>query len=284
MRTATSGRRVLHREQGGGQHVHVLTARCDLETGKSLNIAPPGWQKTFDPLRDAFNYEHGWSRPDDPARARVQQPGHHAYIEAAKLRAGLEHEAEPRELIRDYLVQRVEHGAIRSRADVVAALKEAGLEVPRQGDRYLTVRDPDSSRRWLLKGALYEHDFKPERLGRPAVAAVGDRPQGDRGDRGAGAAAAWQELERRCEQRAAFHRSRYGSVDRTDDRTADARVGPVADRRPGSLSRYLRRQLGDDALGCRRASNAGSRPWRRSTWTSTTPARPWTSSRRRRGA
>ena len=67
---------VLHRERGGGAHVHVLAARCDLETGRSLNIAPPGWEKTFGPLRDAFNHEHGWSRPDDPARARVQQPGH----------------------------------------------------------------------------------------------------------------------------------------------------------------------------------------------------------------
>ena len=42
---------VLHRERDGGAHVHVLAARCDLETGRSLNIAPPGWQKTFDPLR-----------------------------------------------------------------------------------------------------------------------------------------------------------------------------------------------------------------------------------------
>ena len=72
---------VVHRERGGA-HVHVLAARCDLETGRSLNIAPPGWQKTFDPLRDAFNAEEGWSRPDDPARARVQQPGHRAYVEA----------------------------------------------------------------------------------------------------------------------------------------------------------------------------------------------------------
>ena len=39
---------VQHREAGGGVHVHVLAARCDLETGKSLNIAAPGWQKTFD--------------------------------------------------------------------------------------------------------------------------------------------------------------------------------------------------------------------------------------------
>ncbi|MYC17233.1 MAG: relaxase/mobilization nuclease domain-containing protein, partial [Gemmatimonadales bacterium] len=60
---------VLHREEGGGAHVHVLAARCDLETGRSLNIAPPGWRRTFDPLRDAFNHEHGWGRPDDPARA-----------------------------------------------------------------------------------------------------------------------------------------------------------------------------------------------------------------------
>jgi len=117
---------VLHREHGGGVHVHVLTARCDLETGKSLSIAPPGWQKTFDPLRDAFNHEHGWSRPDDPARARTQQPGHRAYIVAANLRAGLEHEADPRDVITDYLVQRVENGVVQSRADVFAALEDAG--------------------------------------------------------------------------------------------------------------------------------------------------------------
>ena len=72
--------------------MHVLTERCDLETGRSLNIAPPGWQKTFGALRDAFNHQHVRSHPDDPARARAHQPGHRAYLEAAKLRAGLEHE------------------------------------------------------------------------------------------------------------------------------------------------------------------------------------------------
>ena len=135
---------VEHRERGGGVHVHIFAARCDLETAKSLNIAPPGWQKTFGPLRDAFNHEHGWSRPDDPARARADQPGHRAYIDAAKLRAGLEVEADPREVIRDYLMQRVEHGVVRDRADVVAALKEADLEVPRQGKDYVTARDPET--------------------------------------------------------------------------------------------------------------------------------------------
>ena len=32
---------IEHREAGGGVHVHVLAARCDLATGKSLNIAAP---------------------------------------------------------------------------------------------------------------------------------------------------------------------------------------------------------------------------------------------------
>ena len=143
---------VLHRERGGGVHVHVLTAQCDLETGKSLNIAPPGWQTTLGPPRDAFNHEHGWSRPDDPARARAQQPGHPAYIEAAMLRTGLEHEADPCQLIRDYLTLRVEHSAVRGRADVIAALEDAGLAVPRPGKDYVTARNPDDGKRWRLEG------------------------------------------------------------------------------------------------------------------------------------
>ena len=172
---------VQHRTANGGVHVHVLAAWCDLETGKSLNIAPPGWEKTFDPLRDAFNAEHGWSRPDDPALARVQQPGHRAYVEAAQLRAGLALEPAPRDLIRDYLLQRVEHGTVRNRADVVAALQEAGLEVPRQGKNYLTAMDPTTGDRWRLKGELYAHDFQRERLDRAVAETAGDRTPGDRG-------------------------------------------------------------------------------------------------------
>ena len=239
---------VLHRERGGGVHAHILAAQCDLQTGRSLNIAPPGWHKTYAPLRDAFNHEHGWSRPDDPARARAQRPGHVAYIEASKLRAGLEHEADPRTLIRDYLVQRVEHGAVKGRADVVSALEDVGLEVPRQGKDYITARDPDSGKRWRLKGELYERDFEPERLDLPAEKPAEDRPEADRGDGHARAQAAWRELRRRQKRRAAFHRGRYGGGDRADARDASEGLAPALGGRHEPLHRYLRRQLGDDAL------------------------------------
>ncbi|MYB05129.1 MAG: relaxase/mobilization nuclease domain-containing protein [Gemmatimonadetes bacterium] len=239
---------VLHREEGGGAHVHVLAARCDLETGRSLNIAPPGWQRTFDPLRDAFNHQHGWGRPDDPARARVQQPGHRAYIEAAQLRAGLRLEASPRDLIRDYLIQRVEHGMVRGRHDVVAALREAGLEVPRQGKEYLTALDPETGDRWRLKGELYGENFDRERLGRPAEATAGERAQGDRGVDRERAEAARRELAARREERAQYNRARYGGGGREHARVAGQGVATAPDRRPEPLDRFLRRKLGDDAL------------------------------------
>ena len=181
---------VQHRAANGG--VHVLAARCDLETGKSLNIAPPGWQQTYDPLVEALNLDQGWSRPDDPARARDQQPGHRAYIEAA---------------VRDYLLQRVEHGTVQDRAGVVAALQEAGFDVPRQGDHYVTMRDPATEKRWRLKGTLYEHDFQRERLDRPNPAPDGDRGPGDERARRARAADVWRDVARTRASQAA-HLSR----------------------------------------------------------------------------
>ena len=36
---------VVYRERDGGVRVHVLAVRCDLETGRSLNIAPRRLQR-----------------------------------------------------------------------------------------------------------------------------------------------------------------------------------------------------------------------------------------------
>ena len=64
-------------------------------------------------VRAAHLYEHGWIRPDDdPARARVQQPWHCAYVEAARLLVGLARVVAPRDLIQDDLLRCVERGAV----------------------------------------------------------------------------------------------------------------------------------------------------------------------------
>lgn len=155
---------VLHQEDDGSKHVHFLVPRIELDTGKALNIAPPGHEYYFDPLRDYFNYKHGWSRPDDPALQHdVQLPDHLHLINAAALSAGIEAaetKNDVRELITDYLKQRIEYGFIRNRQDILEALSEVG-EFNRTSDNYITVILPKHGKT-RLRGAIYESDFTLE--------------------------------------------------------------------------------------------------------------------------
>ena len=131
---------------------------------------------------------------------------------------------------------------------------------PRQGRVYVTARDPESGKRWRLKGALYEHDFNPERVDLPAPPPAGSGAPGDRGDRSERAAAARRELERRRRRRAAYHRSRYGVGGRTAEHPATTRVAPAAGGRAEPFARHLRRELGGDALAVddHRAADRGA--------------------------
>lgn len=155
---------VLHQEDDGSKHVHFLVPRIELDTGKALNIAPPGHEYYFDPLRDYFNYKHGWSRPDDPALQHdVQLPDHLHLINAAALKAGLEQtetKKEARELITDYLKQRIEYGFIRNRNDILEALSEVG-EFNRIGEHYITVILQNHGKT-RLSGGIYESEFSIE--------------------------------------------------------------------------------------------------------------------------
>ena len=200
---------VLHRDAKGGTHVHVLAARVDLETGKSLNVAPPNWERPYAALRNWLNEEHGWSRPDDPERKRVLQPAHRGVLESG--------ERDPRQRITDYLVRRIQAGEITDRASMVGSLKKAGFEVPRQGRDYLTVADPGTGGRWRLKGAIYGQTFSREgfidQFGRRGPeAGAGVRTAVSREHR-----ASAHELHRHRRARARYHRAHYG------------RVGPAAE-------------------------------------------------------
>ena len=56
---------VRHTHEGRVE-LHFVTLRMELASGKSLNIAPPGYQHSFDALRDMLNKEHRLGRPTRP--------------------------------------------------------------------------------------------------------------------------------------------------------------------------------------------------------------------------
>ncbi|MCR9280834.1 MAG: relaxase/mobilization nuclease domain-containing protein [Rhodobacteraceae bacterium] len=148
---------VRHSHEGRVE-LHFCTPRMELTSGKSLNIAPPGYQKAMDALRDMLNKEHGWADPQDQARSQDTKQ-----LPEKKLRA------QGREDIQNWLEDLIVAGRISSRPDMVAALEGTGFELPRQGKTYLTVKDPDSDTRWRLKGDIFHADWTREKTAQRAA-------------------------------------------------------------------------------------------------------------------
>ncbi|MCV0428649.1 MAG: relaxase/mobilization nuclease domain-containing protein [Roseibium sp.] len=148
---------VRHSHEGRVE-LHFCTPRMELTSGKSLNIAPPGYQKAMDGLRDMLNKEHGWADPQDPARS----------LDIKQL-PEKKHRAQGRKDIQDWLEDLIVAGRISSRPDMIEVLEGAGFELPRQGKTYLTVKDPDSDTRWRLKGDIFHADWTREKTAQRAA-------------------------------------------------------------------------------------------------------------------
>lgn len=192
---------VLHEEEDGSKHVHFVVPRVELTSGNALNIAPPGWQKTFDPLRDALNFEHGWARPDDPRLARVVQPGRVAQW------AGWKNGVDPRQQITDWLTSQVAAGLVNDRADVIAALENLG-EINRHGRDYISIRLEEGAKPIRLKGPIYGDEFDGESFREAATAAQGRPRCREKPDRES-AEIARRQLEKAVRRRAEYNQSRY---------------------------------------------------------------------------
>ncbi|MBA1159403.1 relaxase/mobilization nuclease domain-containing protein, partial [Microvirga mediterraneensis] len=185
--------------EGSRVELHFVVPRVELSSGKALNIAPPGWQRLYDPLRDALNWEKGWARPDDPERAR----------EAPPVRERPERLAD-REAITGYLSERIVAGDVQDRAGIVRALAEAGLEVTRQGRDYVSVKDRETAEKWRLKGAIYAEGWSRDPAGGSSALADAERAARDRERRARRAHQAREQLARRVRDRAAFHEKQFG--------------------------------------------------------------------------
>jgi len=192
--------------QGGRVELHFLTPRMELSSGKAFNIAPPGWERSYAPLRDTYNFEYGWARPDDPARARTQQQTSETPIRS-----------ETRDSVTAYLEGKILTGEIENRADIVAALHEVGLETPRQGKNYITAMDPDTGDRWRLKGRIYEKDWTRDAELDRGVARESQGPEGAVGDKDERRAAQSRErLEAIIARRAEWVRERFPAAAHED--------------------------------------------------------------------
>lgn len=138
---------VQHTDHDGSKHLHVLTPRIDLNSGKSLNIAPPGHEKHFDALRDYFNTKYQWSRPDDLLLQQTTQESN--YI--AKLNKHAENILSSQDLenltkkqfckaIDNYVQTLLRTQTAENRTDIVRCIQQLnGIDSIKPSKSFLTV-------------------------------------------------------------------------------------------------------------------------------------------------
>ena len=233
--------------------LHFCTPRLELTTGRSLNIAPPGYQDAFDSLRDLMNQRHGWADPMELERAQEVRDT----IEAPTRAHG-------RDELHAWILDQISMGLIEDRASMLDALADAGFDLPRVGKAYLTAQDPETGERWRLKGEIFHEDWQADPAERETERGAGHDTPGLRRLDGIPAGELQDRFDGHCERRAAYHRERYAPLpereqelvrdaDRTDQALADdlALRDLGADRDGDRLDdgRELALDVAADALG-----------------------------------
>ena len=191
---------VRHSHEGRVE-LHFCTPRLELTTGRSLNIAPPGYQDAYVSLRDLMNQRHGWADPMELERAQEVRET----IEAPT-------RAQGRDELHAWILDQISMGLIEDRASMVEVLTDAGFDLPRAGKAYLTAQDPETGERWRLKGEIFHEDWQTDPAEREIERGAGHDTSGLRRLDGIPAGELQDRFDGHCERRAAYHRERYAPL------------------------------------------------------------------------
>ncbi|NJK57770.1 MAG: toprim domain-containing protein [Pleurocapsa sp. SU_5_0] len=250
---------VRHTHTGSDRvELHFVTPKVELDTGKSLNIAPPGWHGYFKPWQTYWNIKQDWARPDDLERKRIYEPGYIALIDAENKRAGLVTAPDPKKQLTEYITKRIEAGLVTNRDHIVNSFTELGLEIPRQGENYITVLNPEDKVRYRLKGGIYEASwglggqFEKENRS-PEQTPGGDSRTRTRGTETTARETKEQDLDQlqaRIRElaisRANYHISRYGGEPPNLQKILEPTMDLDVSHSYEPLFGYLGRELGSD--------------------------------------
>ena len=131
--------------------LNFLIPNVELGTGKRLQ---PYYDKVdrdrVNAWQQTVNDRYGFTDPHDPQNKRFA-------VTAQDLPNDRKQAVE---VITNSLVNLVDRGAIKNRADVIQELTANGFEIARETNKSISIKDPQGGKNIRLKGALYERDFK----------------------------------------------------------------------------------------------------------------------------
>ena len=173
---------VLHTDDDGSKHIHVLAPRLDIQSGKSLNIAPPGHEKHFDSLRDYFNTKYQWSRPDDLLNSQTtQEPNHIAKLNAQAKKILNEQDltnlkkSQFCKAIDNYVKTLLKTQTVKNRAEIVSCIEQLEGVASVRAKQTVTVT-LNNGKKHRLPGDFYHEQFEINAYSEHLRAAAESRP------------------------------------------------------------------------------------------------------------
>lgn len=161
------------------QHTHTgrlelnyLIPRVNVESGKYFNPYPPNYSGKRGPGNNQDFLKHNDSFVDYVcSKYNLQNPRDPAYAREIKI-TPFDPQSVNKKLINEYVGKHIERGEIKSRADIVKFLENAGGTITRQGKDYLSVKFNENSKAIRLKGGVYgDQSFDEIRAGFEAARA-----------------------------------------------------------------------------------------------------------------
>lgn len=194
---------VLHEESNGAKHVHVITPRVELSTGKSMNVAPPNHQKTYDVLVDKYNTKHNWASPKDLHRRKLVNNRVQLHSDMSHTKAKTEINKAVQELIAK--------GTIKNENNVTKYLNSIdGVTVkPRRSKKNLSIELEGIKKPIRLEGLAYAKGFNVGELRQELRAEQESRARETTADRTREYERVSEVLEDIITDRARFNQGRY---------------------------------------------------------------------------
>ena len=153
-----------------------------------------------DAWKQIKNIEHGFADPDDPARSQSTSLSKDLPVDK---KAAVE-------MINQAVERAVLTGVVKDRASVVDYLKESGIEIARETQQSISIKDPEGGRNIRLKGAIYERNFEFSRALGTEIKARSGEYQSRVGER---LAVAQERYQYGIEKRREYLEQRYRRAD-----------------------------------------------------------------------
>ncbi|MDR8090603.1 relaxase/mobilization nuclease domain-containing protein [Burkholderia gladioli] len=216
---------VLHKEKDK-DHIHVIGANMDMQTGKYFNPFPPG-DMTKDLLK-AFsslqNHKYGWQQvnqnPLKPSQTKTEHKAN-AHHKHSDFYAEVFKNAKDKRTFERACLDLAKSGEVKNRDELVSFLKDAGYQLSREGKDYISIVNPEG-KNFRLKDGIFTKGADYKELIKEASQSV----------KSFNHQKVAQQLERIIERRTAFNEKRYNKPT-----TPEARQNvSQAPRRAGSTA------------------------------------------------